>query len=51
PITTPEYPTPAKRPAYSILACDKISRILGNYPPHWRQRLRLMLKELPGKSL
>jgi len=51
PITTPEYPTPAKRPAYSILACDKISRILGTYPPHWRQRLRLMLKELQGTSL
>ncbi|MFO5441451.1 MAG: SDR family oxidoreductase, partial [Dolichospermum sp.] len=51
PITTPEYPTPAKRPAYSILACDKISRILGTYPPHWRQRLRLMLKELQATSL
>jgi len=51
PITTPEYPTPAKRPAYSILGCDKISRILGTYPPHWRQRLRLMLEELQGKSL
>jgi hypothetical protein len=51
PITTPEYPTPAKRPAYSVLACEKISQILGTYPPHWRQELRLMLKELQGKSL
>jgi dTDP-4-dehydrorhamnose reductase len=51
PITTPEYPTPAKRPAYSVLACEKISKLLGTYPPHWRQRLRLMLKELKEKSL
>ncbi|MDZ8027621.1 MAG: dTDP-4-dehydrorhamnose reductase [Nostoc sp. DedQUE11] len=40
PITTPEYPTPARRPAYSVLACGKISALLGKYPPHWRQRLR-----------
>ncbi|MFM6182810.1 MAG: dTDP-4-dehydrorhamnose reductase [Dolichospermum sp.] len=46
PISTPEYPTPAKRPAYSVLACQKISQLLGTYPPHWRQRLILMLKEL-----
>jgi dTDP-4-dehydrorhamnose reductase len=51
PLTTPEYPTPAKRPAYSVLACEKISKLLGNYPLHWRQRLVLMLKELQEKSL
>jgi dTDP-4-dehydrorhamnose reductase len=45
PITTAEYPTPARRPAYSVLACGKISAILGTYPPHWRQRLRQMLAE------
>ncbi len=46
PITTPEYPTPAIRPAYSVLACKKISTLLGAYPPHWRQSLRVMLKEM-----
>ncbi|MEH2064121.1 MAG: dTDP-4-dehydrorhamnose reductase [Nostoc sp.] len=43
PITTAEYSTPARRPAYSVLACGKISAIVGTYPPHWRQRLRQML--------
>ena len=51
PITSPEYPTPAKRPAYSVLACQKISKVLGTHPPHWRQRLILMLKELQKKAL
>lgn len=46
PITTPEYPTPARRPSCSVLACAKISRVLGTHPPHWRQRLRKMLAEL-----
>lgn len=46
PITTPEYPTPARRPAYSVLSCGKISAVLGTYPPHWRQGLRQMLAEL-----
>ena len=46
PITTAEYPTPAHRPAYSVLACGKISAILGTYPPHWRQRLGQMLTDL-----
>ncbi|MHC0065197.1 dTDP-4-dehydrorhamnose reductase [Nostoc sp. UIC 10890] len=46
PITTVDYPTPASRPAYSVLACGKISAILGTYPPHWRQRLRQMLTDL-----
>jgi dTDP-4-dehydrorhamnose reductase len=45
PITTPEYPTAARRPSYSVLSCAKIRPFLGNHPPHWRQSLRKMLKE------
>ncbi|MGB7273747.1 MAG: sugar nucleotide-binding protein [Geitlerinemataceae cyanobacterium] len=48
PITTPEYPTPAKRPAYSVLAGQKIASILGKPAPHWRHSLRQMLAELKG---
>ncbi|MEC4984932.1 MAG: dTDP-4-dehydrorhamnose reductase, partial [Oscillatoria sp. PMC 1068.18] len=50
PITTSEYPTPAKRPAYSVLNCAKIRQILGTYPPHWRQSLREMLKQELGRE-
>lgn len=46
PITTADYPTPAKRPAYSVLSGKKISDLLGSHPPHWRQALRQMLVEL-----
>jgi dTDP-4-dehydrorhamnose reductase len=46
PITTPEYPTPAKRPAYSVLAGQKLSSVLGAPAPHWRHSLRQMLAEL-----
>ena len=48
PITTAEYPTPAKRPAYSVLSHGKISAVMGIYPPHWRQALRNMLKDYQG---
>jgi dTDP-4-dehydrorhamnose reductase len=46
PITTADYPTPAQRPTYSVLSCAKISAILENPLPHWRQALRQMLAEL-----
>ena len=46
PITTPEYPTPAYRPSYSVLACGKISPVLGIILLHWRTSLRQMLQEL-----
>jgi dTDP-4-dehydrorhamnose reductase len=46
PITTADYPTPARRPAYSVLDCAKITKVLGAPPPHWRQSLRQMLREL-----
>ena len=45
PITTAEYPTPAQRPAYSVLSKVKTSQIIGNYPPHWQQSLKQMLSE------
>lgn len=45
PITTADYPTPAQRPAYSVLSKVKITEILGVYPPHWRESLRKMLTE------
>jgi dTDP-4-dehydrorhamnose reductase len=45
PITTANYPTPARRPAYSVLYCGKIAAVLGSHPPHWRQALRQMLAE------
>lgn len=46
PITTPEYPTPAKRPAYSVLSTQKIRALVGNYPPYWRDSLKNMLSQL-----
>lgn len=46
PITTAEYPTPAKRPAFSVLNSGKISKVLGNHPPYWLNSLRQMLKQL-----
>jgi dTDP-4-dehydrorhamnose reductase len=44
-ITTADYPTPAQRPAYSVLDCSKTRAFLGDAPVAWRDNLRLMLKE------
>ena len=45
PITTDDYPTPARRPSYSVL--DKRSLApYGLSPIHWRKRLRAVLKEI-----
>jgi len=42
PITTADYPTPAKRPAYSVLDTTKV-RALGIIPPHWSIGLQRVL--------
>lgn len=42
-ITTAEYPTPAKRPAYSVLNCDKLAKIFGLRLPNWEHSLRQVL--------
>ena len=47
PIATADYPTPARRPSYSVL--DKRSlAAYGLAPLHWRKRLRGVLKEIPN---
>lgn len=44
-ITTANYPTPAKRPAFSLLDCRATRAFLGDELVPWRTNLRLMLKE------
>jgi dTDP-4-dehydrorhamnose reductase len=46
PIGTADYPTAARRPAYSVLACAETARALGLQQIHWRVNLRKMLMEL-----
>ena len=42
-ITTAEYPTPAKRPAYSVLDCGKLQKTFGLRLPDWEASLRQVL--------
>ncbi len=44
PITTAEYPLPAKRPAYSVLSCEKLKRTFGLQLPNWEESLRQVLQ-------
>jgi dTDP-4-dehydrorhamnose reductase len=47
PIETKDYPTPAKRPHYSVMNKTKIKYDLpGLIIPHWRDSLKTCLKEL-----
>jgi dTDP-4-dehydrorhamnose reductase len=43
PIATSEYPTPARRPANSVLDCGKIARVHGIMQRPWEEALREML--------
>ena len=47
PITSADYPTPARRPAYSVLDNGKLQRTFGLALPHWREGLARCLEELP----
>jgi dTDP-4-dehydrorhamnose reductase len=42
-IATREYPTPAKRPPYSVLDCGKLERAFGLRLPDWQSSLNLVL--------
>ncbi|MEO0771324.1 MAG: dTDP-4-dehydrorhamnose reductase [Cyanobacteria bacterium J06649_4] len=44
-IPTADYPTPASRPAYSVMNCQKITDVLGYAPPTWQDSLKQMLQQ------
>jgi len=51
PIPTSQYPTPAKRPAYSVLDKTKIQEGFGIELPDWKESLATcirQIKKLPG---
>jgi dTDP-4-dehydrorhamnose reductase len=45
PIATKDYPTPARRPANSLLSNDKLVREFGLSLPDWQIQLKLALKD------
>lgn len=45
-ITTQDYPTPAKRPAWSVLDNSKISTSFGIEAPCWKSGLQRVLEEI-----
>ncbi len=46
PIETKDYPTPAKRPPFSLLNKAKIKETFGIKIPYWRDSLKACLREL-----
>jgi dTDP-4-dehydrorhamnose reductase len=46
PINTQDYPTPARRPAWSVMDCSLIEEKLNITLSDWRDELREMLKEM-----
>lgn len=50
PISTSEYPLPAKRPVNSVLSCEKLAETFGVRMPAWRQALELVLETLAGTA-
>ena len=49
PITTADFPTPAKRPTYSLLDCTASRKALGLEPLHWRAALAEVLRSMARK--
>jgi dTDP-4-dehydrorhamnose reductase len=50
PVTTAQYPTPAARPAYSVLDCNLIAQRFGIKPPPWQESLLRVIAELMDKD-
>jgi dTDP-4-dehydrorhamnose reductase len=46
PISTDQYPTPARRPMNSVLDCRKIAEAFGIRPPPWRAGLASVIREV-----
>jgi len=50
PIATTDYPTPARRPLYTVLDCARIERNFGVAQPDWRVGLRQVLSALKSRA-
>ena len=50
PITTDDYPTPARRPSYSLLDCSATRPALGLEPRHWRSALDEVIKAVGSQG-
>lgn len=50
PITTAEYPTPAKRPPNSRMDCEKLSRLLGFSMPRWQDSTAAVMEEVLSRT-
>jgi dTDP-4-dehydrorhamnose reductase len=47
PVSTDEFPRPAKRPAYSVLSTERYERVTGVSPESWREGLREYVARKP----
>jgi len=50
PIATHQYPTPAKRPAYSVLDKSRIKEAYGLEIPYWRDSLKECIERMEQKD-
>jgi dTDP-4-dehydrorhamnose reductase len=50
PITANEYPTPARRPAYSVLSNSRLNRTFSLQLPDWRKQLNSVFANPPAKK-
>lgn len=50
PIDTSQYPTPANRPAYSVLNKSKIKRTFNIVIPHWRESLKKCIDKIKSQE-
>ncbi len=51
PVSSAGYPTPARRPAYSLMDKSKIKREYGVYIPDWRNSLAICIDQLKKQGM
>jgi len=48
--STADFPTPARRPRYSVLDTTRLEEQLGRGLPSWRQAVDQFLEQLPDRA-